>query len=106
MLSRMLALVTAAAVLFGAGQALAHEDFRVIGTVTKYADLKVDVRNKAGKTTSIRLDKQTVVTRDKKNVPVAELKSGLSVVVDAYGDTEEDLLALEIRIVPPIGARR
>ncbi len=42
------------------------------------------------------------VSRDKKKVDAAELTVGLTVVVDAYGDSEEDLLALEIRIVPPI----
>ena len=31
-------------------------------------------------------------------------RSVISVVVDAYGDSLEDLLALDIRIVPPIAA--
>jgi hypothetical protein len=54
---------------------------------------------------SVRLDKQTAISRDKKKVDVKELAPGQSVVVDAYGDTEDDSLALEIRIVPPIAAR-
>jgi hypothetical protein len=48
----------------------------------------------------IAIDKQTLVSRDKKKVDVAELKSGRYVVVDAIGDTEADLLALEVRLVP------
>jgi len=39
-------------------------------------------------------------------VPVTDLKVGASVVVDAYGDGEDDLLALDIMIVPPIGAKK
>jgi hypothetical protein len=40
-------------------------------------------------------------------VDATALKVGQSVVVDAYGDREDDALAVEIRIVPPIrGAAR
>lgn len=101
----VLRLAVAAALLAGGSAVSAHEDFRVIGTVTRFQDAKLDVKSRNGKTTSIRLDRQTAITRDKKKVPPAELKAGLSVVVDAYGDTEDDLLALEIRIVPPIAPR-
>lgn len=94
------------AVVFGAAHALAHEHFRIIGTVTRFEKSEVDVKNKAGKTTSILVDKQTKITRDKKKVPVSALKVGQSVVVDAYGDDEFDLLALDIRIVPAIAANR
>jgi len=51
---------------------------------------------------TIYVDKKTKVSRDKKPVAIAALKVGQSVVVDAYGDDESDLLALDIRIVPPI----
>jgi dihydropteroate synthase len=67
-------------------------------------DSKIEVTNKSGKTISIRLDKQTSISRDKKKVDRAALKAGQSLVVDAYGDTEDDSLAVEIRIVPPIRA--
>jgi hypothetical protein len=91
-----------ATLLLGAGHTFAHEDFRVIGTLRMHQDSRIEVENRDGKTTSIRLDKQTVITQDTKKVDAAALEIGLSVVVDAYGDSEEDLLALEIRIVPPI----
>jgi len=35
-------------------------------------------------------------------VAASELKAGRSVVVDALGDSEADLLALEVKIVPAI----
>jgi hypothetical protein len=90
-------------VVIGASTQLqAHEHFRVIGTVTKLETRTIDVKNKDGKTTSMSMDKQTKVNIDKKKVPTTELKVGQSVVVDAYGDDEFDLLAVEIRIVPAI----
>ena len=88
--------------LGGAMSLSAHEDFRVIGTISKQAGSNIAVKNKAGKIASIRIDNQTAISRDNRKVDAAELKVGRSVVVDAYGDSEEDLLALEIRIVPPI----
>lgn len=89
----------------GAARSWAHEDFRVIGTVTKHEGRTLEVKARTGKTTVVRLDKQTQITQDKKKVDATALTAGKSVVVDAYGDDETDLLALEIRIVPPIAAR-
>jgi hypothetical protein len=44
----------------------------------------------------------TVITRDGNKVPASELKVGLSVVVDATGDSWDLSDADSIRIVPPI----
>ena len=65
----------------------------------------IDVTNMPSKTLTVRLKTQTEITRDKKKLDVSELRVGLSVVVDAYGDNERDLLAVEIRIVPRPAAR-
>jgi hypothetical protein len=78
-----------------------HDEFRIIGTVTKQQDSAIDVKTKEGKTISIALNKQTLISRDKKKVSLTELKTGRYVVVDALGDSEADLLALEVRLVPP-----
>ena len=88
----------------GAGQVFAHEDFRVIGTLTEYQDSRIEVQSRDGKMTLIRLDRQTKITQDMKSVDATALEIGISVVVDAYGDSLEHLLALDIRIVPPIAA--
>lgn len=85
-----------------AGKAVAHEHFRVIGTITKLDTKQFEVKDKTGKLWTIYVDKKTKVSRDNKAAVVAALKIGQSVVVDAYGDDESDLLALDIRIVPPI----
>ena len=86
-----------------APRVFAHEHFRVIGTITKLDTKQFEVKDKTGKLWTIYLDKKTKVSRDKKPVAVAALKVGQSVVVDAYGDDESDLLALDVRIVPPVG---
>lgn len=104
-MSRTLVTAVLAILALASPSLSAHDEFRIIGTVARYENSTLQVKSREGKTLSVRLDKQTVITRDKKKVPPTELKTGLSVVVDAYGDTEEDSLALEIRIVPPIAAR-
>ena len=86
----------------GATRLFAHEHFRVIGTITKLDTKQFEVKEKTSKLWTVYIDKKTKVSRDKKPVPVAALKVGQSVVVDAYGDDESDLLALDIKIVPPI----
>jgi hypothetical protein len=101
---RLTVVVMLIAVVSAVAHARAHEHFRVIGTLTKCQRTEIDVKNKEGRTISIYVDKKTKITRDKKPVPQSALKVGQSVVVDAYGDDEFDLLALDIRIVPPIAA--
>ena len=91
----------------GAVPLSAHDEFRIIGTLTKHQDSTIEVKkNNTGKTVPLRLDKQTAITQDKKKVDRTALRVGQSLVVDAYGDTEDDSLALEIRIVPPIRGGR
>jgi hypothetical protein len=86
----------------GAASAFAHDNFRVIGTIAKRRDDGIEVKDKNGKLTFVKIDKQTAVTKDKKKVEPALARVGQSVVVDAVGDSDADLLAVEIRIVPPI----
>ena len=94
---------TIAALLSVSTFALAHEEFRVIGTLTQVGDTKIQVRDRDGKTLSIKMDKQTVIRKERAEVDASALAEGNSVVVDALGDSEADLLAIDIRIVPPIG---
>lgn len=89
--------------LFAAATPLpGHEELRIIGTLTRAEATRIDIRKRDGKSVSVKVDRQTEVSRDGKKVEITELRSGLSVVVDAYGDAEDGSLALEIRIVPPI----
>lgn len=91
-----------AALVVGAAPTAAHDDYRIIGTITKVTAKTLDVKQtKDGKTISMRTDEATLVTRDKKKVSATELKVGLNVVVDARGDSLKDLVVLEVRLVPP-----
>jgi hypothetical protein len=81
---------------------VAHEEFRVVGVVSSRQATQFVVKTREGKAVSIALNKQTSVTRDKKKVDVSEVKVGRTVVVDAYGDNEWDLLALEVQLVAAI----
>jgi hypothetical protein len=84
------------------GSAAAHDEYRIIGTIAKLGKGTIAVkRTNDGRTFSMDLKDYTLVTRDKKKVDAAELKVGMSVVVDARGDTIDDLEIDEIRIVPP-----
>ena len=79
----------------------AHDDYRIIGTIIKASTTVLDVKQtKDGKIISMKVDKETIVTRDKNKVDRAELKVGANVVVDARGDSLKDLLVLEVRLVP------
>ena len=92
-----------AGLIVGTAPVAAHDDYRIIGTITNVTANTLDVKQtKDGKTIAMATDEDTVVTRDKKKVSLRELKVGLSVVVDANGDSLEDLVVLEIRIVPPV----
>ena len=84
----------------------AHDDFRIIGTLEKHQDSTIAVAKKnTGKIVSIKIDKKTVITQGDSDTKLdtTALKSGQTLVIDAYGDSEDGSLALEIRIVPPIG---
>jgi hypothetical protein len=102
MIRRVFILTVLVAIGGGLEQLLAHDEFRIIGTLEKHQSSVIVVKKNTGKSVSIRLDKQTSITQDKKIVGAVALKIGQSLVIDAYGDEEENSLALEIRIVPPI----
>ena len=104
MMRRLTILTASTLLLLGSTQVLAHERFRIVGTVTKRTATQIEVKTREGKTLPIDVDKTTAITRDKKKVPFAGIKVGNSVVVDAIGDDEADLLAESVRIVPPVPA--
>jgi hypothetical protein len=103
MTRRLFALGILPALLLAVVPLAAHDDYRVIGTITKIKGKQLDVKTKEGKTFSMKMNDYTTVKRDKEKAAVADLRLGLSVVVDARGDTEEDLTVSDIRIVPPMG---
>src|SRR5688572_23985799 len=102
MTRRTMMLLTLMLAAFTATHSFAHDQFRIVGTISKVEKTQLQVKTAESKTYAIKLDSQTLVSRGKDKVKVTELQVGRSVVVDALGDTEDDLVALEIRLVPAI----
>ena len=103
-MTRRLMMLCVLALLFaGARPVLAHGDFRIIGTITEVTASTLKVKqSKDDKIVSMPMDKSVVVTRDEKAVDASELKPGLSVVVQASGDSLDALEIVSIKIVPPV----
>lgn len=64
----------------------------------------LEVKTKDGQIVSIKLDNGTFISRDRKKADISELKVGGNVVIDAWGDSLADAVALEVRFVPSITA--
>jgi uncharacterized protein (DUF2141 family) len=95
-------LAAAVVMLLAATSARAHDEYRIIGTITGAEARQIQVKDRQGKTLSMKVDQGTLVMRDNKKVERTELKAGRFVVVDALGDSLDDLLAVEVRIVPAL----
>ena len=101
MTRRHMVVAVLAVLALGATTVTAHDDYRIIGIVEKVTAKTLDVKQtKDGNIISMQMNGETIVTRDKKKVDRAELKTGLNVVVDARGDSLKDLQVLEVRLVP------
>lgn len=99
---RKIAISAVVALTFFAAPALAHDEFRFVGTVTKLDKTAMQLKAQDPKPVTVKLKGQTLVTKDKKKVGVDTIKMGDTVVVDALGDSYADLEAVEVRIVPPV----
>ena len=90
-----------AALMLSVASSSAHDNYRIIGTVAKFTGTTLDIKQtKDGKTISMEMTKTSRVTRNKKPVKASEIKAGASVVVDAQGDSLEELDVVEVKIVP------
>ncbi|MBY0511862.1 MAG: hypothetical protein K2P94_17125 [Rhodospirillaceae bacterium] len=84
-----------------AAPVLAHGDMRVVGEVTAVDADSVDVKMRDGKIVPVALGPKTNITKDKVKADPKELTTGQFVVIEAHGDGYDDLVAVEIRLVPP-----
>ena len=100
-------MVTLCVLTVGMGTGLsAHNEVRIVGTLVKVETASISVKTADNKTVVILFDKDTDITRDKAKVAASELKVGRTVVVDACAEPSKPIVALEIRLVPPIPARK
>ena len=70
---------------------------KIMGTVTARDAQHIEVKTPGGEDLSIAVNAQTVVTRDKRKVSLAEVQPGRRVVVD-IGNGEDPLIAREIQV--------
>jgi hypothetical protein len=92
--------------------ASAHEAYRVVGTLVKVDKAEgalalltirfkwepTDPEDELGQ---VYVTNETEITRDGKKVPLSDVKAGLYVVIDAWGDEFMFSDALSVKIVPP-----
>jgi hypothetical protein len=94
-----LAAAALVATLIGAS-ALAHDEYRVIGTITEQKGDALVVKAQDGRIANIRVNEKTELSKETGTATKADLKVGRFVVIQAYGDDYSDMLALEIKLVP------
>jgi hypothetical protein len=81
------------------GPELSAHPMNVTGTIMERHDTQLVVKTNDGYFISFTLDSSTVIQRGEKKVDITELKTGLSVVVDALDDVEP-IVASQVTIVP------
>lgn len=89
--------------VFAAVPALAHpgHEHKVMGTVTMAASDHVMLKDKDGKGVTVYITKDTKVVKDKQEMKVADIKTGLRVVVTAVTEGEkgkEKMIAKTIQL--------
>ena len=104
MIRGLCAAVLAGFALFAGIPALAHEEFRVAGTIARLDPEGIAVKTTAGKTIAVRFGGPTRFWRGDERAPTVELRMGEPVDVRAYGDSEEDLLALDVTLTTTAAA--
>ena len=100
-MQRFYAVLLAGAAALGALPALAHEEFRLAGTVIRQDDKGLQIKTTDGDIVLVRYFVVTRFWRGEQKVTMTEVKNGGTVNVRAYGDSVEDLLALDVTLVPP-----
>ena len=78
---------------------VAHEKFKIVGTVVTIHAEQIDVRAVDGATYEIDFLESVPVTRNFKKVARTELKPGVKVIVNALGHDMFDLEAVEVQLV-------
>ena len=84
---------------FVATPTVAHEKFKIVGTVVKIHAEQIDVKAVDGATYEIDFLDSVPVTRKTKRVARTEVKAGVKVIVNALGHDVFDLEAVEVQLV-------
>jgi len=78
---------------------VAHDKYKIVGSVVTIHAAQIDVKAVDGATYEIDTTDGTVVTRNHKKVAKMELKAGARVIVLALGHDMFDLEAVEVQLV-------
>jgi hypothetical protein len=78
---------------------VAHEKFKIVGSVVKVHAEQIDVKALDGATYEIDFLDGVPVTRKHKKVARTELRVGAKVIVNALGHDMFDLEAVEVQLV-------
>lgn len=92
--------LAAFALLLTSGVSLAHENHKILGTVTMVAADHVMVKGRAGKVHTVKLAKTTKVARNKKRMKVADITVGTRVVATVVNDKDFTAKTIEIGAAP------
>jgi Cu/Ag efflux protein CusF len=78
--------------------AVAHEKFKIVGTVAKVHAEQLDVKSVDGSIYEMDMFDSVAVFRNNRKVSKSELKPGVRVTVNALGHDFFDLEAIEVHV--------
>jgi hypothetical protein len=81
-----------------ASPAVAHEKFKIVGTVVKVHEEQLDVKGVDGSTYEMDMFESAAVFRRNRKVARTELRPGVNVTVNALGHDFFDLEVVEVHI--------
>jgi hypothetical protein len=79
--------------------AVAHEKFKIVGTVVKVHAEQLDVKGVDGSTYEMDMFESAAIFRHNRKVSRAELKAGARVTVNALGHDFFDLEVVEVHLM-------
>lgn len=79
--------------------ALAHEKFKIVGTVAKVHAEQLDVKSVDGSTYEMDMFDSAAIFRQNRKVARTELRPGVKVIVHALGHDFFDLEVVEVHLV-------
>lgn len=96
--SAMRLAIVVALIAMLASPVVAHEKFKIVGTVVKVHAEQLDVKGVDGSIYEMDMFESAVVFRKNRKVARAELKQGMKVTVSALGHDFFDLEVVEVHI--------
>lgn len=97
---KLLIPLTAVALLAFAAPAAAHDEMELTGQVTAVTAKSIQLKMKDGKTVNLEVDGNTRVMLAGKRVTAKDVKVGQSVKALGFGDSLNDLVAIDVTITP------